>query len=205
MPEKLAVNAPELSVVTVAEATSTPFLLNDTFIALPTTATDPVLTFPDTVTTGFFETTIEELESLAITLDFLPTTKALAKVTAAPLEHSEPMVLVFRVYLPAMDGVSKVKTPEVRSALITLETSLTPVFSWSHETETMQPSLTREIFIDKDSPGATLVALEVLSSGARKAHFAYRVTFEATPGVYGNEMALPPSVADQPMKTAPER
>ena len=182
MPEKLATNAPELSVLTVAVATSTPFLLKETVIDLPTTATVPDLTFPDTVTTGFLETEALELESLATTLDFLPTTKALANVTAAPLEHSPPIVLVVSVYLPAALGVAMVNTPLVRSALITLEIELTPVFCCSQPTETVQPSLTREILINKVSPGNTVVTLEVLSIGASKAHFAYKVTFEATPG-----------------------
>jgi len=181
MPEKLATNAPEESVFTLAEATSTPFLLNETFICLPTTATDPDFAFPDTVTTGFLETKVLEVESLATTLDFLPTVKALAKVTAAPLEHSPPIVLVVSVYLPAVLGVAIVKTPLVRSALITLEIELTPV-SCSHPTVTVQPSLTREILINKLSPGNTVVTLEVLSIGASKVHFANKVTSEATPG-----------------------
>jgi hypothetical protein len=182
MSEKLATNDPELSVLTVAVATSTPFLLNETVIALPTTATAPDFTFPDTVTTGLFETNALELESLATTLSFLPTVKALAKVTAVPLEHSPPMVLVVRVYLPAMLGVAILNTPEVRSALITLEIELTPVFSCNQPTVTVQPTLTRETLIIIASPGVIVDSLEVLSSGARKAHFAYKVTFEATPG-----------------------
>jgi hypothetical protein len=176
------VNTPESFVVAVSESTSTPFLLKDTVISLSALATEPDFTLPDTEITGFLEMNVLLLVTLATMLDVLPTTNALDMVTSAVFEQYVPILLVVSVYLPAVLGVAMVNTPVVRSALAVTDTGLTPVFSCTHETVTVQPALTRETLIDSASPGAKEVALEVLSIGARKVHFAYKVIFEATPG-----------------------